>query len=119
MGRGEGRADDNPDTIRKRFKVYQDTTMPVIRQYEELGKLKHVIADRTPDAVFGDVSAIIEAIEGAAPPPLCAMRPRAQHSQGKECDQQHAPVGPCDSHSTHSRSAGARHRHNWSAMLPL
>lgn len=65
LGRGEGRSDDNPETIKKRFHVYQEQTMPVIDKYEGLGKLRKVSAARTPDEVFADVGAIIEAIEGA------------------------------------------------------
>jgi adenylate kinase family enzyme len=67
LGRTEGRADDNPETVKKRFKVYQEQTMPVIERYERNGKLRRVVADRTPDEVFADVSAIIEAIQGAPP----------------------------------------------------
>ena len=65
LGRGEGRSDDNPETIKKRFRVYTEQTMPVIEKYESLGKLRKVSADRSPDEVFADVSAIVEAIEGA------------------------------------------------------
>ena len=65
LGRAEGRSDDNEATIKKRFKVYQEQTMPVINKYEQLGRLRTVVADRSPEEVFEDVSNVIDAIEGA------------------------------------------------------
>ena len=45
LKRGEtsGRADDNAETINKRFQTYLEKTMPVIEHYEGLGKVKKVI----------------------------------------------------------------------------
>lgn len=65
LGRSEGRSDDNPETMRKRFKVYQEQTMPVIERYRAEGKLKQVPADRSPEEVFEDVQKIIEDLGGA------------------------------------------------------
>jgi len=33
LGRNEGRTDDNIDTIRKRFKVFMEQSMPVVQHY--------------------------------------------------------------------------------------
>eukprot|EP00959_Pyramimonas_sp_CCMP1952_P072071 1505238-Pyramimonas_sp.AAC.1 len=37
LGRNEGRTDDNIETIRKRFHVFQEQSMPVVQYYESLG----------------------------------------------------------------------------------
>lgn len=64
LGRAEGRTDDNPATIQKRFKVYVQQTMPVIKSFEDNGRLRKVDATRTPDEVFEEVRKIVEDIEG-------------------------------------------------------
>lgn len=40
--KAEGREDDNPDSVRKRLQVYNDSTAPVIGFYEDLGTLARV-----------------------------------------------------------------------------
>lgn len=50
--RNQGRSDDNTDTIRSRFKVFLENTMPIIRHYEGKGKVAHVRAEGTPDEVY-------------------------------------------------------------------
>ncbi|MCV7343812.1 adenylate kinase [Mycolicibacterium rhodesiae] len=47
---GRGRADDNEDTIRNRFKVYRDETAPLLDYYSE--ELKTVDAVGSLDEVF-------------------------------------------------------------------
>lgn len=58
LGRNEGRADDNIDSIRKRFGTYIESTMPIIKTFEADGLLRRVSADADPDAVFKEVSAL-------------------------------------------------------------
>mmetsp|Transcript_12356 Transcript_12356/g.31379 ORF Transcript_12356/g.31379 Transcript_12356/m.31379 type:complete len:186 (-) Transcript_12356:1497-2054(-) len=55
LGRTEGRNDDNIETIRKRFQVYQDQTMPVIQDYAKIDKIRHIRTDCTVDEVFDKV----------------------------------------------------------------
>jgi len=52
LGRNEGRTDDNIETIRKRFKVFIESSMPVVSHYESQGKVKRVIADKSVDEVY-------------------------------------------------------------------
>ncbi|KAL2904277.1 UMP-CMP kinase 3, partial [Bienertia sinuspersici] len=40
LGRNQGREDDNIETIRKRFKVYMESSLPVIQYYDALGKVR-------------------------------------------------------------------------------
>lgn len=46
------RADDQPDTIRKRFQVFREQTAPLIDYYRQRGLLRTVNADATPDEVY-------------------------------------------------------------------
>ena len=43
LGLMQGRDDDNIDTIRRRFQVFQESSMPVVQYYEKTGKLRRVI----------------------------------------------------------------------------
>lgn len=61
LGRNEGRTDDNIETIRKRFKVFTESSMPVISHYESLGKVKRVIADKPVEEVYEVTKGFFEA----------------------------------------------------------
>lgn len=41
-GESSGRADDNIDSIKKRFQTFKDTSYPVIEYYEKQGKVREV-----------------------------------------------------------------------------
>lgn len=41
----KGREDDNIETIRKRFKVFLESSLPVIEYYNSKGKVRKVIFD--------------------------------------------------------------------------
>lgn len=45
-GKTSGRVDDNMDTIRKRLMTYIQETMPVMNQFEKMGKLTKIDCDR-------------------------------------------------------------------------
>jgi UMP-CMP kinase len=51
-GKTSGRADDNAESIKKRFRTYIDTTMPVINYYEKQDRVVKIDATPKPDAVF-------------------------------------------------------------------
>lgn len=38
----KGRVDDNIETIRKRFKVFQESSMQVVEYYDSRGKVRKV-----------------------------------------------------------------------------
>lgn len=40
--RSEGRADDTPEVIARRFDVYAEQTQPVVEHYEQLGRVRKV-----------------------------------------------------------------------------
>ena len=55
LARGQGRADDNPETVRERLRVYHRLTEPLAQYYEGQGKLWRVDGAGTPDEVHRDV----------------------------------------------------------------
>jgi adenylate kinase len=56
-GRGQGRSDDNPETVRERLRVYHDATVPLIDYYDERGLLRRVDGCGDPDDVYRQVRA--------------------------------------------------------------
>ena len=55
-----GRADDNPETIKKRIEVFNAQTKPVVDYYESKGILTKIDADRGVEDIFTDVRFIVE-----------------------------------------------------------
>ena len=60
MKRGEtsGRADDNIESIKKRFRVFTDTSYPVIEYFGKSGKVHKVSCVDSPEAVYDRVKGI-------------------------------------------------------------
>ena len=56
-----GRDDDNIESIRKRFRTFVETSMPVVANYEKLGKVLRVDASRSIDEVYSEVRKRLEA----------------------------------------------------------
>lgn len=54
-GKTSGRADDNEESIKKRFKVFEETSMPVVEYFEKQGKVEKVGAVGTPEEVYEEV----------------------------------------------------------------
>jgi len=54
-GRTSGRADDNAESIKKRFKVFEETSMPVVDYFEKQDKVVKIPATKTPDEVYAVV----------------------------------------------------------------
>ncbi|KAF8424533.1 uridylate kinase [Tirmania nivea] len=57
LKRGEtsGREDDNMQSIRKRFRTFVETSMPVVEYYEKLGKVVKVDSSKSVDQVYQEV----------------------------------------------------------------
>lgn len=63
----EGRADDTPETIRERLRVYREKTAPLAERYRKAGLLVTIDGDRAVDVVAADVKAAVErTVAGAA-----------------------------------------------------
>jgi len=61
-GKTSGREDDNVESIKKRFTTYKETTMPVIKHYEALGKVAEIDSSASVEAVHKDAKAAVEKI---------------------------------------------------------
>lgn len=59
----EGRSDDNEETIRNRFRSYQEKTLPVARYYEENGHVAEVYGVGSVDEVRQRLDAVVEYVE--------------------------------------------------------
>ncbi|KAF3891558.1 Uridylate kinase [Trichophyton interdigitale] len=62
LKRGEtsGRDDDNIESIKKRFRVFEETSMPVVNYYEKMGKVMSVSAVGTETEVTARIHKEIE-----------------------------------------------------------
>lgn len=58
LSRNQGRDDDNIETIRKRFKVFLESSLPVIEHYDSRGKVRKIDAGRPVEEVFESVKAV-------------------------------------------------------------
>ncbi|XP_044491924.1 UMP-CMP kinase 3-like isoform X2 [Mangifera indica] len=61
LSRNQGREDDNIETIRKRFKVFLESSLPVIQYYESKGKVRKIDAAKPIAEVFDAVKVIFTA----------------------------------------------------------
>ncbi len=55
-GKETGRADDNPETIKNRLKVYHDQTSPLREYYNKEGKYLPIKGTGIVDEIFEDIS---------------------------------------------------------------
>ncbi|KAK4240942.1 adenylate kinase-domain-containing protein [Achaetomium macrosporum] len=53
-GKTSGRADDNAESIRKRFRTFVETSMPVVDHYEAENRVVKVDSTPPPDQVYAD-----------------------------------------------------------------
>lgn len=51
-GKTSGRADDNAESIRKRFRTFVETSMPVVEYFEKQGKVVKVDSTPGPEKVY-------------------------------------------------------------------
>lgn len=63
-GRQTGRADDTPETIKNRLKVYHEQTMPLKEYYLNEGKYIPVHGSGIVDEIFNDIAAGLEKTAG-------------------------------------------------------
>jgi adenylate kinase len=58
----EGRADDTPEAIRMRLRLYREQTEPLIEYYRTRGNLVGIPADRSVDEVFAEIQRALEQV---------------------------------------------------------
>lgn len=56
---GSRRADDEPDTVRRRIQVYQDQTAPILPYYENAGRLRRINGMQDVQAVHAAIVAAL------------------------------------------------------------
>lgn len=56
----EGRADDNPETVKNRLRVFDEATHPLVDYYRERGLLHVINADQHEDEVTQDILKALE-----------------------------------------------------------
>lgn len=61
-GKETGRADDNPETIKNRLKVYHDQTSPLREYYNKEGKYLPIKGTGIVDEIFEDISKGIDGL---------------------------------------------------------
>ncbi|MEO1021269.1 MAG: adenylate kinase [Bacteroidota bacterium] len=57
LSRGQGRSDDNEESVKNRLQVYENETAPVIAYYEEKGIVRHINGVGTLEEVFERIKA--------------------------------------------------------------
>ncbi|XVF11172.1 hypothetical protein REPUB_Repub08aG0003100 [Reevesia pubescens] len=65
LNRNQGRVDDNLETIRKRLKVFEALSLPVINYYSQRGNLRKINAVGMEDEIFEQVRPVFTALEVA------------------------------------------------------
>jgi UMP-CMP kinase len=66
LGRNQGRVDDNIETIRKRFNVFLESSLPVIEYYNSKGKVRKIDAAKSVVEVFEAVKAVFSPLHEKA-----------------------------------------------------
>ncbi|WAQ89093.1 hypothetical protein PtA15_10A516 [Puccinia triticina] len=59
-GKTSGREDDNEESIKKRFRTFVQTSMPVIDYYSSKGKVAQVDSSGTVDQIYKDIQAALD-----------------------------------------------------------
>ena len=55
LGRNEGRADDNEETIKKRLATFENETKPIVAYFEKQGNLIKIDGMKTVDEISKDI----------------------------------------------------------------
>ncbi|KAJ6328240.1 hypothetical protein OIU76_006130 [Salix suchowensis] len=79
LSRNQGREDDNIETIRKRFKVFLESSLPVVKYYESKGKVQKVDATKSVDEVFEVVKVIFTPKDEKKEDLLCKFEYQKDH----------------------------------------
>ncbi|XP_052686133.1 UMP-CMP kinase-like [Crassostrea angulata] len=62
-GKTSGRTDDNEESLKKRIKTYNESTMLIIEHYRKLDLVSEINAGNSPDAVFEDVKKVLNGLK--------------------------------------------------------
>lgn len=87
LGRGQGRADDNEDTIKKRLNTFQNETVPTIAKLKEQGNVWTIDASKTKDEVTVLTNDAVDQMVGNKP-----KAAKKEAAPVKEAPKEVAPV---------------------------
>lgn len=59
-GKTSGRSDDNAESIKKRFKTFVETSMPVVDFFQKQNRVIKIVATKTPDEVYKETKEKLE-----------------------------------------------------------
>jgi UMP-CMP kinase len=68
LGRNQGRVDDNIETLKKRLKVFVESSLPVVKYYDAMGKVHKVNATKSVDDVFETIRPLFKRYEQVTGP---------------------------------------------------
>ncbi|XP_071954502.1 UMP-CMP kinase-like isoform X2 [Antedon mediterranea] len=76
------RADDNEESLKKRFNTHMSSTMPIIEHYAKQNLVEKVEANRPADEVFADVKKLFtdQPAEPTSPAPAADITPSSEQS---------------------------------------
>lgn len=60
-GKTSGRTDDNAESIKKRFKTFVETSMPVVNYFDSQNRVVKVVATKPPNDVYKETKEKLEA----------------------------------------------------------
>lgn len=60
LSRGSSRVDDNMDSLKKRFTVFHNDSLPIVDYYDRLNLVRRVKSEPPADIVFEDVCEAFE-----------------------------------------------------------
>lgn len=60
LNRGQGRTDDNEESIQKRIVTYNDQTYPIIKHYEKMDMVREINGEKSADEVYAEVERIFK-----------------------------------------------------------
>jgi len=94
LGRGEGRADDNVDTIKKRLNTFQTETVPTIAKLKTRGNVWTIDASKSKDEVTVATQAAVDQMLGRKKEEKKAAPVEAPKEQApvQEAPKEEAPV---------------------------
>jgi len=96
LGRGQGRADDNEETIKKRLNTFETETIPTIAKLKEQGNVRTIDASQSKEDVTTATFAAVDEMMGNKPKetPVEAPKEEAPKEEApvEEAPKEEAPV---------------------------
>jgi len=93
-GKTSGRDDDNKESIVKRFRTFEETSMPVVDYYRQRGKVVEIDASPPIDVVYENVRAQMDVRLGLVPSgdaPLPRVAPTTEETLTHPAGESEAP----------------------------